>query len=198
MNLGHVDVACKTSYRLESSTSSRCSSTLLVLSVLALDSTACGDVWRRPPCLARRAHPGGAPFGGGTLPLRLIFRGGGFDGGGGPRLEGLSMYLCVTLAPLLQLGFARAPRQTVSTGTTAACSVTRSFERLSGGFGTAKRLFFSKLSGGPDQTQPVLQPQGKGLLNKKLGSRNLECEWEYRAPSRDGYTGSRRESWQRR
>lgn len=70
-----------------------------MLSVLALDSKACGVNEPRPACLARLADPGGAPFGGGTLPLRLIFLGGGLDGGGGPRLEGLSilcMYTCAS------------------------------------------------------------------------------------------------------
>lgn len=85
----------RSTYLLKSWPLFRCAaSTLLVLSVLSLDSTACGVNEFRPTCLARLADPGGAPFGGGTLPLRLIFRGGGLDGGGGPRLDGLSI-VCV-------------------------------------------------------------------------------------------------------
>lgn len=35
----------------------------------------------------RMPSSGGAPLGGGTLPLRLMLAGGGADGGGGARLE---------------------------------------------------------------------------------------------------------------
>lgn len=59
---------------------------------MPLDSErASGSNGRRPLFLAYLTQPGGAPFGGGTLPLRLMFRGGGLEGGGGARLEGLSI-----------------------------------------------------------------------------------------------------------
>ena len=89
-----IRVLRRETYLFASCSSSRClapplrfSPTLAFgpITGVGLDGRCLGSLARLAP------SGGGAPLGGGTRPLRLIYRGGGSEGGGGPRLGGLSM-----------------------------------------------------------------------------------------------------------